>query len=116
MMVSERIIQALEPLNIPVSALIGDTTKPIYAVIYELSENPVQSADNGETMTAYHIQIDFIGKENLESIVRKATKLLHAAGFARRNKRSEYSASANVYRYMLRVTTATEDEWEDENE
>lgn len=108
MSVLKKIREALAPLNIPITPYIGEDTKPIYGVITELLEQPELFADNGERLTGYYAQIDFIAKTNIEDLVKKANQLLTNAGFVRRDKRAEYVKDAKVYRHMLRVFLLTD--------
>lgn len=103
MSILERIKAALAPLNIPVTAYEGDTRKPVYAVVYDLLEQPELRTDDRETLTGNHVQIDFIAKKNIEALVRQATDLLADAGFVRRGKSTEYEPVTKTYRHMLRV-------------
>ena len=115
-MILEKIKETLEPLGIPVTPYIGDSKQPIYAVINELLEQPEMFADASEWLIGNYVQIDFIAKKNIESLVARASKLLKNAGFIRRERRSEYVPEAKVYRYMLRVFLITEYEEVNENE
>lgn len=112
MTILERIRKALAPLNIPISAYLGDPKKPVYAVVHDLLEQPEQRADDRETLTGNYVQIDFIADRNIEALVRRATDLLMEAGFVRRGKNTEYEPEAKVYRHMLRVFLITEYEEE----
>jgi hypothetical protein len=103
MTVHEQIIAALAPLGIPVTAHVGDASQPVYAVIHDLVESAAQSADDQETVTAYHIQINIVSRTNPEALAGQATALLNAAGFRRRDKRTEYEPESNVFCAMLRI-------------
>lgn len=110
-------IAALQPLDIPVSTYTNDGKIMPYAVVSEVLEQPEIYADDGEWLTGYHVQVDFVGKTNLEKLVRKATRLLTAAGFIRKMKRAEYVKDAKAYRHMLHLFIATDyEEEEDEQE
>ncbi len=116
MSVLELIQSTLAPLDIPVTTLTGDARAPVYAVVFEFDDSPSQRADNAETMTDSFVQIDFIARTNIESLVTQAIQLLARAGFIRRGKRTEHNEKSGTYRHMTRWILRTRYLYEETDE
>jgi len=101
--VNKQIMDALTPLNIPVSFQNYKGAATTYITFFEYMQQGASYSDNNETNTEHFLQVDVWSKVDYTSIVAQAKTLLTAAGFRRSYETEMYEADILTYHKVLRV-------------
>ncbi|WP_062323940.1 hypothetical protein [Halolactibacillus sp. JCM 19043] len=108
MNVKKMIIDALRPINVPVTTLTGNNNNSEYIIINEYNQSSSLNADDKEMSTRYFYQVDVFTSGDFTTIVAEVESRLKEAGFKRMFSSESYDNEAQKYRKILRFSYATE--------
>lgn len=101
-MINKLIIDALKPLNIPVSFQRYTGKADTYITFHEYFTNGEEYEDDEEALTAHYIQVDVWSKVDYTGIVKSIKELLLKAGFKRLNEVDLYEEDTKIYHKGLK--------------
>ena len=100
---NKEIIQALEPLNIPVEFQEYTESSRTYITFFTYLEKGELFADNEEIETGYYIHLDLFGKENLQQTEKDIKRLMKENNFRRiSNWDAPYEEDTKLYHKVFR--------------
>lgn len=101
-MINKLIIDALKPLNIPVSFQRYTGKEDTYITFHEYFANGEEFEDDEEALTAHYIQVDIWSKTDYTSLVENVRELLQSVGFKRLNETDLYEDDTKIYHKGLK--------------
>ncbi len=96
-MINKLIIEALEPLKIPVSFQKYTGKAKQYITFHEYLVNGKAYEDDDETLTSHYVQVDVWSKEDYTDIVEQIKSLLTNKGFKRLDEIDMYENDTHIY-------------------
>jgi len=100
---NELIIATLKPLGIPVCSLYYQGIETTYITFFELIAQGGSWANNKETNTEHHVQIDIWSKDNYTDIVTQTKTLLKNIDFHRNYETEMYESDTKTFHKIIRV-------------
>lgn len=102
-MINKLIIDALKPLNIPVSFQKYTGKADTYITFHEYFTSGEEYEDDEVALTAYYIQVDVWSKADYTDVVKRIKELLRRAGFKRLNEADLYEEDTKIYHKGLKL-------------
>jgi hypothetical protein len=100
--INNLIIEALKPLNVPVSFQKYNGKENTYITFFNYLEQGEQYADNEEKATGYYIQIDLWSKNDYTELVDNIKDYMKAAGFIRTSAADLFESDTKIYHKAMR--------------
>jgi hypothetical protein len=101
-MIRSIIVEALKPLNVPVTFQKYSGKADTYITFHEYFETGEEYEDDEETLTAHYVQIDIWSKNDYEELVKKVKEKLTKIGFKRINEVDLYEEDTKIYHKGLK--------------
>ncbi|QCX34670.1 hypothetical protein FDN13_13705 [Caloramator sp. E03] len=101
-MIRKIIVEALKPLNVPVTFQKYSGKADTYITFHEYFETGEEYEDDEETLTAHYVQIDIWSKNDYEELVKKVKENLTKIGFKRINEVDLYEEDTKIYHKGLK--------------
>ncbi|GIW49016.1 MAG: hypothetical protein KatS3mg079_492 [Caloramator sp.] len=101
-MIRSIIVEALKPLNVPVTFQKYSGKAETYITFHEYFETGEEYEDDEETLTAHYVQIDIWSKNDYEELVKKVKEKLTKIGFKRINEVDLYEEDTKIYHKGLK--------------
>lgn len=102
MNINKAIIDALKPLNVPVSFQIYNGTADTYITIFCYLENGELYADDIQKGTGYYMQVDVWSKTNYTNIVEQIKSAMTQADFSFLSAYDLYENDTKIYHKAMR--------------
>lgn len=96
-MINKLIIDALNPLNIPVCFQRYSGKSETYITFHEYFSGGEDYEDDMESLTAHYVQVDVWSKADYTNIVKNIKELLLKARFKRLNEIDLYEQDTKIY-------------------
>ena len=103
-MINSLIVNALKPLNVPVSSEKYSGTATTYITFFLYNRQGEAWADNAEINTGHYLQVDVWSSANCEALADQVETLIQAAGFARTFRRGAYELDTFIYHETIRFS------------
>ncbi|MCX7903042.1 MAG: hypothetical protein N2486_00880 [Caloramator sp.] len=101
-MIRSLIVDALKPLNVPVSFQKYSGKDDTYITFHEYFETGEEYEDDEEKLTAHYVQVDVWSKNDYSEIVKKVKENLIKIGFKRLNEIDLYEEDTKIYHKGLK--------------
>ena len=101
-MINRIIIDALNPLKIPVAFQKYSGKAETYITFHEYLATGEEYEDDEESLTAHYIQVDVWSKADYTDIVKTIKELLFKAGLKRLNEMDLYEEDTEIYHKGLK--------------
>ena len=101
-MINSLIVQALKPLDVPVSFQKYSGRENTYITFFSYLEQGEQYADNEEKAVGYYIQVDIWSKNDYTELAEKVKSRMKAAGFIRTSAADLFEKDTKIYHKALR--------------
>lgn len=102
MNINKLVLDALKPLNVPVSFQFYSGTADPYVTFFCYFENGELFADDIQKGTGYYIQVDVWSKGNYSSIVEQIKSAMTQAGFSFVSATDLYESDTKIYHKAMR--------------
>lgn len=111
-MINRLILDALKPLNLPVTFQKYTGKVSTYITFHEYFTGGEEYEDDEEKYTGHYIQVDIWSKNDYTDIVREVRDRLQTAGFKRLNEADLYEPDTGIYHKALKFFYLEEKEGE----
>jgi len=101
-MINKIIIDALNPLKIPVAFQKYSGKAETYITFHEYLSSGEEYEDDEESLTAHYVQVDVWSKADYTAVVKNIKDLLLKAGFKRLNEADLYEDDVKIYHKGLK--------------
>lgn len=101
-MINKILIDALKPLNVPVSFQKYSGKADTYITFHEYLASGEEYEDDEESLTGHYIQLDLWSKDDYTNTVKRIKELLLKAGFKRLNEVDLYEEDEKIYHKGLK--------------
>lgn len=101
-MINKIIVDALKPLNIPVSFQKYTGKAENYITFHEYLAAGEEYEDDEESLTAHYVQVDVWSKSDYTDLVKKVKELLIRVGFKRLNEIDLYEEDTKIFHKGLK--------------
>lgn len=101
-MINKLILEALKPLNVPISFQKYNGKESTYITFFNYLEQGEQYADNEEKVTGYYIQIDLWSKSDYTELAKNITDTMKAVGFIRTSAADLFESDTRIYHKAIR--------------
>lgn len=101
-LINKIIIDALKPLNAPVSFQKYTGKASTYVTYHEYVERGEAFEEDEEAFTGHYIQVDIWSKQDYTTLVKTTKELLKAVGFKRLDEADLYEKDTGLYHKGLR--------------
>lgn len=101
-MINKMIIDALNPLSIPVSFQIYKGSSSTYITFMEYLQQGEAFGDNHEVSTGHYIQIDLFSKSDYGNLIEEVKLLMINQGFIRQSEYDLYESDTGYFHHVFR--------------
>lgn len=101
-MINSLVIEALKPLNVPVSFQRYTGKENTYITFFEFLEQGELFADNEEKATGHYIQVDIWSKSDYVELVENVKYAMKAAGFMKTYAADLFESDIKLYHKVTR--------------
>ena len=101
-MINKMVMEALLPLNLPVSFQKYSGKAAVYITFHEYLQSGESFEDDNEAFTGHYIQVDLWSKTDYGTIADDIKRIMRESGFRRLDEADLYEPDTGIYHKGIR--------------